>query len=206
MTEQLGKIEKPTVEEYKAGRKLLFVPLIFTPREPQADFLKLVKSYWSEVEAQVSKLEAMLSEVNKVYHELIPVGGKQGMKAIKELNSGSYQVANARLKKGAKLQPIEDGELLTEFMDWSKCLAVGLQSSGVFVRVYESYAEAQKRRNSHMAKQIDDTLKNDKMGILLMREGHQVQFPSDIQVFYVAPPSLDEIKRWLRAREAEIKT
>jgi hypothetical protein len=33
-----------------------------------------------------------------------------------------------------------------------------------------------------------------------MREGHQVQFPSDIQVFYVAPPSLDEIKRWLKEK------
>jgi len=206
MTEQLGKIEKPPAEEYRAGRKLLFVPLIFTPGEPQADFLKLVKSYWSQVEAQVSKLEATLSEVNKVYHELIPVGGREGMKVIKKLNSGSYQVANARLKKGAKLQPIEDGEILTEFMDWGKCLAIGLQSSKVFVKVYESYAEAQKRRNSHIAKQIDETLKNDEIGILLMREGHQVQFPSNIQVFYVAPPSLDEIKRWFRAREAEIKT
>ena len=206
MTEQLGKIEKPPVEEYRAGRKLLFVPLIFTPKEPQADFLELVNNYWSQVEAPVSKLETMLSEVNKVYHELIPVGGKEGMKAIKELNSRSYQIANARLKKGAKLQPIEDSELLTEFMDWSKCLAVGLQNSKVFVRVYESYAEAQKRRNSHMAKQIDETLKNDEVGILLMREGHQVQFPSDIQIFYIAPPSLDEIKRWLRAREAEIQT
>lgn len=206
MTEQLGKIEKPPVEEYQAGRKLLFVPLIFTPKEPQADFLELVNNYWSQVEAQVSKLETMLSEVNKVYHELIPVGGKEGMKAIKELNSRSYQIANARLKKGAKLQPIEDSELLTEFMDWSKCLAVGLQNSKVFVRVYESYAEAQKRRNSHMAKQIDETLKNDEVAILLMREGHQVQFPSDIQVFYIVPPSLDEIKRWLRAREAEIQT
>jgi len=206
MTEQLGKIEKPPVEEYREGRKLLFVPLIFTPKEPQADFLELVNNYWSQVEAQVSKLETMLSEVNKVYHELIPVGGKEGMKAIKELNSRSYQIANARLKKGAKLQPIEDSELLTEFMDWSKCLAVGLQNSKVFVRVYESYAEAQKRRNSHMAKQIDETLKNDQVGILLMREGHQVQFPSDIQVFYIVPPSLDEIKRWLRAREAEIQT
>lgn len=206
MTEELGKIEKPPVEEYRAGRKLLFVPLIFTPKEPQADFLELVNNYWSQVEAQVSKLETMLSEVNKVYHELIPVGGKEGMKAIKELNSRSYQIANARLKKGAKLQPIEDSELLTEFMDWSKCLAVGLQNSKVFVRVYESYAEAQKRRNSHMAKQIDETLKNDEVAILLMREGHQVQFPSDIQVFYIVPPSLDEIKRWLRAREAEIQT
>ena len=206
MTEQLGKIEKPPVEEYRAGRKLLFVPLIFTPKEPQADFLELVNNYWSQVEAQVSKLETMLSEVNKVYHELIPAGGEEGMKAIEELNSGSYQIANARLKKGAKLQPIEDSELLTEFMDWSKCLAVGLQNSKVFVRVYESYAEAQKRRNSHMAKQIDETLKNDQVGILLMQEGHQVQFPSDIQIFYIAPPSLDEIKRWLRAREAEIQT
>ena len=206
MTEQLGKIEKPPAEEYRTGRKLLFVPLIFTPGEPQADFLKLVKSYWSQVEAQVSKLEATLSEVNKVYHELIPVGGREGMKVIKKLNSGSYQVANARLKKGAKLQPIEDGEILTEFMDWGKCLAIGLQSSKVFVKVYESYAEAQKRRNSHIAKQIDETLKNDEIGILLMREGHQVQFPSDIQAFYVAPPSLDEIKRWFRAREAEIQT
>jgi len=206
MTEQLGKIEKPPVEEFRTGRKLFFAPLIFTPKEPQADFLELVNSYWSQVEAQVSKLEATLNKVNKVYHELIPVGGKEGMKAIKGLNSGSYQIAKARLKKGAKLLPIEDSELLTEFMDWSRCLAVGLQNSRVFARVYESYVEAHKSRNIHMAKQIDETLKSDETGILLMREGYQVQFPSDIQVFYIAPPSLDEIKRWLRARETEIQT
>ncbi len=39
-----------------------------------------------------------------------------------------------------------------------------------------------------------------------MREGHQVQFPTDIEVFYVAPPGLDEIKRWIRAREEEPQT
>ena len=54
-----------------------------------------------------------------------------------------------------------------------------------------------------MARQIDETLKSDEIGILLMREGHQVQFPVDIQVFYVAPPGLDEIKRWVRERESE---
>ena len=206
MAEELGKIEKPPVEEYKTGRKLIFAPLIFTPREPQADFLELIKSYWSQVEAQVSKLEAMLQDVDKVYHELIPVGGKEGMKAIKELNSESYQIANTRVKKGAKLQPIEDSELLTEFMDWSRCLALGLQNQKVFASVYKSYVEAQKKRNNHIARQIDKTLKNNGIGILLMREGHQIQFPSDIEVFYIAPPSLDEIKRWLRARETETQT
>ena len=36
-----------------------------------------------------------------------------------------------------------------------------------------------------------------------MREGHQVQFPADIEVFYVSPPGLDDIKRWLRTKEIE---
>ena len=202
MSEQLGKIEKPLAEEHGVGRKLFFVPLIFTPKEPPADFLELVNRYWDQVQAQVTNLEMKLGEASKVYHELIPASGEEGAKAIEELNSGSYQIVKTRLDKGVQLQSIEDGELLTEFMDWSKCLAAGLQNQKVFAKVYESYMEVQKRRNDHLAKQIDKTLKNGESGILLMREGHQVQFPSDIQVFYVAPPSLDEVKRWLRARAA----
>ena len=54
-----------------------------------------------------------------------------------------------------------------------------------------------------MAHQIDDALKSGDAGILFLREGHQVQFPPDIRVFYIAPPALDEIKRWLREREDE---
>ena len=34
-----------------------------------------------------------------------------------------------------------------------------------------------------------------------MREGHHLQFPADIQVFYVAPPSLDALQRALRQRQ-----
>jgi hypothetical protein len=88
-------------------------------------------------------------------------------------------------------------------MDWMKCLAVGLQNQQVFDKVYNLYIEAQKKRNEHIAKVIDDTLKESEVGILLMREGHQVQFPADIEVFYVSPPGLDEVKRWLRTKEIE---
>ena len=55
--------------------------------------------------------------------------------------------------------------------------------------------------NEFIAKRLDETLKPDEIGILFMREGHQVQFPADIQAFYVAPPALDEINRWLRDHE-----
>ena len=201
MAEELGKIEKPEAGKYKEGRKLFFAPLIFTPRKLPADLEGLVESYWKQVEEQVSKLEASLSDVKKVFHELIPVGGKEGLKAMKELNNESYRFANASLRKGAELQPVEDSQLLTEFMDWSRCLAIGLQNQNVFTKVYESYIEVQQKRNSHIAKQIDESLKENEVGMLLMREGHQIQFPPDIKVFYIAPPSLDEIKRWLSTRE-----
>jgi hypothetical protein len=206
MSEQLGKIDKLSAEEYLAGRKLYFVPLVFPSTEPIADVLEKVNRYWDQVESQVANLESKLGNVHKIYHELIPLSGEDGMKSIEELNKGSYRIVKSRLDKGAELQPIEDGELLAEFMDWSRCLAVGLQSQKAFATVYESYVQAQKKRNGHIAKQIDETLKDSEAGILLLREGHQVQFPSDIQVFYVAPPGLDEIKRWLRQREAEAQT
>jgi hypothetical protein len=206
MAEELGKIEKPEVGKFSKGRKLLFVPLIFLPPEPAEDFQARARKYWDEVEAHVTNLELKLGSVNKVYHELVPVGGKEGGKVIEQLNSASYQVIRARLDKGAKVQPIEDLELLTEFMDWSRCLVVGLQNPKVLARVHESYSEVHSKRNKDMAKRIDKTLKKEDIGLLIMREGHQIQFPSDIEVFYVAPPSLDEIKRWVREREESIET
>ena len=77
----------------------------------------------------------------------------------------------------------------------------GLQNQKVFSQVYQFFLEAQKRRNEHIAKQINETLKSNEVGILLMREGHQVQFAPDIQVFYIAPPALDEIRRWFQKSE-----
>ncbi|MDO8491978.1 MAG: hypothetical protein Q7T04_08205 [Dehalococcoidia bacterium] len=200
MAEQLGKIERPAVEGYRSGRRLLFVPLVFAPKEAEAELQEMVDKYWEQVESHVAGMEARLGQVKEVYHEMLPIGGEDGAKAIEELSQGSYRVAGARLDNGARLEPIEDPELLAEFMDWNRCLSVGLQSEKALKTVYDFYAEAHKRRNEHIAKKIDETLKEDDIGILLMREGHQVQFAQDIRVFYVAPPGLDEIKRWVRAR------
>ena len=203
MSQQLGKLEKPSASKFRTGRKLFFVPLIFTPLQPDPALSELVDRYWDQVQGQVKNMEEKLSQVKKVYYELIPIGGKKGLKAIEALSKGSHRIVKNILDKGAKLQSIENGDLLAEFMDWSKCLSVGLQSRAVIDKVYQSYIEVQKRRTDQIAEKIDRTLKSEETGVLVMREGHQVQFSSDIQVFYVAPPSLDEIKRWLRARQTE---
>lgn len=203
MSKKLGKIEKPPAEEFKKGRKLYFIPLIYCGKEAQAEYREKFNKYWNQVETQMTDLELKLGRINKIYHELIPVGGDDGIKVIEELNEKSCQIIKNRIDKGAQLEAAEESELLTEFMDWSKCLAAGLQNQRVFGKVYESYTEASKKRNEHITTKIAETLKADEAGILFMREEHQVQFPSDIQVFYVAPPALDEIKRWLRDRQAK---
>jgi hypothetical protein len=203
MSEELGKIEKPLAEEFKKGRRLYFIPLVYCGKEPEPEYLERFNKYWSQVENQMSDLELSLGRVVKIYHELDSLGGDDGIKAIKELNDKSYQIIETRLEGGAQLKATEETRLLTEFIDWTKCLSVGLQNQEVFSKVYEFYLEVSRKRNEHIAKQIDETLEADEIGILFMREGHQVQFPSDIQIFYVAPPALDELKRWLRDRETK---
>jgi len=203
MTEELGKIEKPSVEEFKEGRRLYFIPLVYSSQKPEPEYLERYNKYWNQVENQMTELELKLGQVNKIYHELIPVGGDDGIKVIEELNNKSYQIIKNRLDKGATLKATEDGQLLTEFMDWSRCLTIGLQNQKVVARVYDFYLEASKNRNEYIAKQIDNTLKANEIGILFTREGHQIQFPPDIQIFYVTPPALDELKRWFREREAK---
>jgi hypothetical protein len=203
MSRELGKIEKPSAEEFKKGRKLYFVPLVYCEKEPPAEYLEKFNNYWDQVENQVSSLELKLGRIDRIYHELISAGGEDGAKVIKELNDRSYQIVENRLGKGTQLEATEEAGLLTEFMDWSRCLVIGLQNQQVFTTVYEYYTEANKKRNEHIARKIDETLKADEVGILFMREGHQIQFPPDVRIFYVVPPALDEIKRWLRDQSAK---
>ena len=204
MPEEFGKIEKPSAADYRKGRKLYFVPLIYGSEESPTDYLEKFDKYWKQVEDQIGDLELKLGLASRIYHELIPSSGDKGLKALKDLNEKSHQVVQSRVQKGSKLEATEDAELLTEFMDWSRCLAIGLQNQKVLTKVYESYTEAGKKRNEFIARHIDETLKAEEIGILFMREGHQVQFPAEIEVFYVAPPALDEINRWLRDPEAQL--
>jgi len=203
MAEELGKIEKPSVADFKKGRKLFFVPLLYGSKEYPTDYLEKIDKYWKQVEDQISDLELKLGAATRIYHELIPTSGEEGLKVLKDLNEKSHQMVHSRVQKGSQLEATEDAELLTEFMDWSRCLSIGLQNQKVLAKVYESYTEAGKKRNEFMTRHIDQTLKAEENGIMFMREGHQVQFPSEIEVFYVAPPALDEINHWLRDSEVQ---
>ena len=58
MAEELGKIEKPLADEFKKGRKLYFVPLIYRSEEFPEDYLEKFNKYWEQVEKQIEELES----------------------------------------------------------------------------------------------------------------------------------------------------
>lgn len=203
MPEELGKIERPEASQFTGARKLYLVPLANTSPEAEKEYAERFEKYWGQVTEQLAGLELKLGIVKKLYHEFVAEGGGEGAKIAGQLNSKSAGIISECIKQGASLEAIEDEAVLGEFMDWSRCLGLGLQSEAALSTVIQAYNEAGKKRNEHLSRRIDETLGPGEAGVLFMREGHQVQFARDIQVIYIAPPALDELKRWLRDRRAE---
>lgn len=200
MTEQVGKIDKPPAEYFKQGKKIYLVPLVYSSEGAPSEYKERCTCYWQQVAEQLSNLETKIGKVNRIYHESISLSGDEGMKFVEKLNPDSYQIAQSKCDNEASFEAIEDNELLQEAMDWERCLLIGFVSEKVAGKVSEFYAETSRKRYEFMAKKIDETLKGDEAGLLFIGEGHRLQFPTDVEVFSVFPPALDEIHRWLRDR------
>jgi hypothetical protein len=202
--QELGKIEKPEAEKFQKGRKLIFVPLLFAPYEKGTELQKLHDKYWQQVKEQIDNLESKLLNVTRIYHEFIPIDGNEGVKEIERLAAGSHDIVKNLVNKGSNLMAAESVELLSEYMDWNRCLSARLTNQKVMTKVYEFYDAAMKSREEWIGKGIDLSLGANEFGLLIMRENNKLQFPTDIEVFYVAPPSLDEIKRYVRDMKSSV--
>ena len=199
--ETLGKIDKPPVEQFKIGRKLYCVPLVYSSNDSPQDYLEIINQYWTQVEEHVNMLEKV-EKISKIYFESISVSGEEAMQIIKEENEKAYKLVKIKYESGGQLQALEDGELFNERMDCMVCMAVVGRSHTVLAKISKFFEEANKKRDDHIAKQIVGTLKEDEAGMLVMNDQDRVriqsQFPSDIHVFLVHPRALDDIYRWLR--------
>jgi hypothetical protein len=198
MPEQLGKIERLEAEHFKEGKKLYLVPLVYSGEKAPDEYEEKCNRYWEQVAEQLANLAAKIGKVKRVYHESIYQCGEEGLKALERLNPSSYQIARTRCDNGAILETIEERGLLEEVTDWQRCLMLGFISDKAANKVSELYTEAARKRNESMARRISETLKDDEAGLLFVGEQHSMQFPTDVEVFIIFPPALDEIHRWLR--------
>ena len=78
MGEDLGKIEKPAVDSFKKGRKLFFVPVIYSSENAPEGYADISDKYWEQAGKQLEDLTSKLGAVKKIYHELIDAPGEQG--------------------------------------------------------------------------------------------------------------------------------
>ena len=201
MTEELGKIEKPETKQFKDKRKLYLVPLLYSWEGAPTEYVEKFNLYWQQVREHVANLESKIGEVNRIYHESITIAGEEGLKVLEKLNPSSCQIAQDKYQNGAQVEAVEDSALAEESMDWERHLLMGFVSQKVARVVSDFFAETLRKRYEHIAKRINETLKDNEAAMLFIREGHMVQFPPDIEVFSVVPPALDEIHRWLRDRK-----
>jgi hypothetical protein len=179
------------------GRKLYLVPFVFALQDGPPGYAEKVEAYWGEVRNHVRNLEARFGKIGKVYHESVPLGGEEGLKLVEQLNEKAHKMLRRKCQQGAEFVALEDSALFEQTMDWRRCLAV-LLNGPVLRKVSELYQAASRKRYELMAKRIGETLKDEEAGVLIIGEDYAVQFPPDIQVFYVAPPALDELYRLLR--------
>ena len=206
MAEELGKIEKPEAGQFREKRKLYLIPLLFSWEDAPAEYVEQLNLYWQQVNEHVANLESKMGKVNRVYHESITLAGEEGLKVIEKLNPSVCQIVKDKCQSGAELEVIEDAELSEESMDWERHLLMGFFSQKVAKMVSDFYVEASSKRYEHIARKVDETLKDNEVAMFFIREGHLVPFPPDIEVFSVAPPVLDKIHRWLRDRSSTDKT
>ncbi|RCV64351.1 hypothetical protein C5S53_09285 [Methanophagales archaeon] len=193
------RIEKPSAKLYKGKRKLYCIPLLYSEKEAQSEYLGMISQYWDQVGGHLSKMEKA-GKVNMIYHEAIYSAGDDGMSELEKLNEESYKLVKSKCEEGADLQSLEDKDLFYEFMDWRRCMIIQLNSEKVFSKVLEFYRDASKRRYEHIAKRIDETLEEGETGMLIMNEEDRsiIQFPQDIEIFIVHPPALADIQHWIR--------
>lgn len=200
MTTPLTQIPKPEAGQYAARRKLFLVPIFLFPPDLPDDAAQLLQRYWSEVRDHIQNLERSLGGVKYVFHETIYADGDEGMAMVEAMNPYGCSFIQALCGAGASLQATEDRTVVEEHSDWQRCLSVGLMSEKVMNLAMTGIEETTQQRFDHIGKRISETLRDSEAGILFISEGHRVQFPADIQVFFVAPPALDALKRWLDDR------
>ena len=201
MAEELTRITRPAAGNYQGKRKLLLAPLIHLPVPPDAmppEGAEIMARYWEQVDVQVRAVQNALGSVSHVYHENTPEGGADGLRYLEVSGQSSYSLVKSLTESGATLESTESMDIMAEALDLQRCLMQPLMSAAVANRLQEWFTEAARRRYEFIAEAIDSTLPEDETGLLLINERHQVQFPSDLEVIYVAPPALDEFRRWLQ--------
>jgi hypothetical protein len=201
---EIGKIEKPEAEGFAEKKKLYCVPNVYLPKDAPEEYKKLFDTYWDEVMKQLEKLEA-IGKIRKIFYENISVQGDEALDMLSRINERAHQIIKGKIEEGAVFLPIETEDIFGSYIDWGNCLQV-VRTKSVFDKIFEFYTESFNKRIENILNVIESNLSEKEAGLLIIKDEDRVrlQFPHDIEVFLVTPPSYDSILKWIRDRLKEI--
>ncbi len=195
---ELGKIEKPDNKHYSGKKKLYCVRNMYLVEDAPEEYKNLFNKYWDEVIQQIEKIE-VAGQIKKIFCENIHVSGEEALDILGKMNERAAQILKNMLEKGSALLPLESEEIFGPFLDWSNCL-MAVRTNEVFEKIHEFYKESLNKRLQHILSVIENNLAVGETGLLIMRDEDRakIQFPKEIEVFLVTPPSYDDIMKWFR--------
>lgn len=195
---ELGKLEKPATDSYMFKKKLYCVPNVIPFADLSDEYTVLLNKYWEDIFKQLDKLD-IVWKIQKVFCENIYVEGEEALNVLAKTNKKAFDLIYKKIEGGASFLPIENKEILGSFIDWRNCLSV-VRTEEVFRQVYNFYLEALNKRLQHIQNIIENNLQAEEASLLIMEDEirAKLQFPADIEVFLVRPPSYDDIIRWFR--------
>ncbi|MCG2721589.1 MAG: hypothetical protein L6290_06200 [Thermodesulfovibrionales bacterium] len=197
---ELGQIHKPEAGNFAGKRKLYCVANIYSLDDAPEEYTDLVRKYWDQAIAQIEKMETA-GKIKKIFCEIITGTDDDSLAVLSRINEQIPQIIRKKSEEGGVLIPIEDQDILAPFTDWGNCLRV-IYTHEVFTKIIEYYTESATRRLDHMIEVIDKNLSEAEAGLLILKDEDRakLQFPRDIEVFLITPPSYDDIMRWFRER------
>jgi C4-dicarboxylate-specific signal transduction histidine kinase len=149
-----------------------------------------------QVASKIENLERM-GKVSHVFVESVTKEGESGLDMVKQLSEECHGIVKEKVDKGAELVVVENEEVLNEFLEWSLCLSIIRRSQKVLTKIFELHQDARDRRNKEIANKINQTLKKNDCGLLVMTDENRLQIQpilsSDIQVFLIHPPTFNDI-------------
>ena len=200
---ELGKIQKPEADSFSGKRKLYCVANIHAFEDAPDDFKALVSRYWNEVAGQLDKVEAA-GAITKIFCELIHEEGDEALEFLSRMQTRIPEIISKKKEKGVPLLPLERRELFGPYIDWGNCLRA-VFTKEVFTKVLEFYQQAADKRLQDILKTVDENLEESEAALLILKDEDRakLQFPKDIEIFLITPPSYDDIMRWMRDRMEE---
>ena len=202
---EIGKINKAEFRNIMTKRKAYLVTILPDVQSAPKEYTEKIERYWKAVDDQISQLESKAGTVKRILVEGVIGRGADAELMLKQSTPSALRIIQSRTSSGGVLESYEDQALFEQMIDFGRCLQIGLISKSVSEMIVTKYQEIAEQRLNHQKKIVDEVVLENE-ALLLLGSNTQNTIPNDFEKFFISPPELDEISRWIKDNNENLNT